>query len=123
MPDKARNDDVCVYTDNPTAIEAIGAGNLVSWAALFLFFGRGADVANSVDVLFVDEAGANVVANVRAVSQADPQVILLEIPALDHRCRDRIGRPRRIGSSPSPRRVARRFAPDQGLMFKKTTWK
>jgi predicted RecB family nuclease len=70
---------VVVFTDNAKAIDAIGAGTISILGGTSFFWAR-ADAANSVDVLFVDEAAQMSLANVLTVSQAAPQIVLLGDP-------------------------------------------
>lgn len=72
-------DHVRVYTDNAKTIAAIGSGEVQVLGGTSFFWAR-EDAANLVDVLFVDEAAQMSLANVLAVSQAAPQLILLGDP-------------------------------------------
>src|SRR6185295_1283885 len=75
----SETDHVRIYPDNPKAVAAISSGGIAILGGTPFFWAR-EDVANSVDVLFVDEAAQMSLANVLAVSQAAPQVILLGDP-------------------------------------------
>ncbi len=72
-------DQLRVYTDNGKAIAAVTSGDVSLLGGTSFFWAR-EDAANIVDVLFVDEAAQMALANVLAVSQAAPQIILLGDP-------------------------------------------
>jgi uncharacterized protein len=65
-------------TSNPEILQAIGTSCQVAGGTAWLW--SRADAANSVDVLFVDEAAQMALANVIAVSQAADSVVLLGDP-------------------------------------------
>jgi len=122
-PDKgSETDHVLVYSDNPRAIAAISSGEIAILGGTSFFWAR-EDVANSVDVLFVDEAAQMSLANVLAVSQAAPQVVLLGDPQqLDQPMQG--SHPDGTGVSALHHILAGRqtIAPDQGL-FLEETWR
>ena len=74
-PDKPR---LRFAKDNQTLLGAIGNGSNVAGATAWLW--ARPDAANSVDVLFVDEAAQMSLANVLAVSQAARTIVLLGDP-------------------------------------------
>ena len=65
--------------DNPEVLDALTGGAAQVAAGTAWLWSR-ADMADSVDVLFVDEAGQMSLANVLAVSQAARSVVLLGDP-------------------------------------------
>jgi hypothetical protein len=65
-------------TSNPDVLQAIGTSCQVAGGTAWLW--SRSDAANSVDVLFVDEAAQMSLANVVAVSQAADSVVLLGDP-------------------------------------------
>ena len=118
----SETDHVRVYPDNPKAIAAIGSGDIAILGGTSFFWAR-QDVLNSVDVLFVDEAAQMSLANVLAVSQASPQVILLGDPQqLDQPMHG--SHPDGIGVSALHHVLAggQTISPDQGL-FLEETWR
>ncbi|MES5485295.1 TM0106 family RecB-like putative nuclease [Bradyrhizobium sp. INPA03-11B] len=122
-PDKgSETDPVRTYLDNPKAIGAISSGEIAVLGGTPFFWAR-EDVANSVDVLFVDEAAQMSLANVLAVSQAAPQMILLGDPQqLDQPMQG--SHPDGTGVSALHHILAGRqtIVPDQGL-FLEETWR
>lgn len=72
-------DHVEVFTDNGKSIAAVQTGAIKLLGGTSFFWAR-EDVANLVDVIFVDEAAQMSLANVLAVSQAAPQIVLLGDP-------------------------------------------
>lgn len=72
-------DHVEIFTDNGKSIAAVQAGAIKLLGGTSFFWAR-EDVANLVDVLFIDEAAQMSLANVLAVSQAAPQIVLLGDP-------------------------------------------
>ncbi len=118
----SETDHVRVYPDNPKAIAAIGSGDIAILGGTSFFWAR-ENVLNSVDVLFVDEAAQMSLANVLAVSQASPQVILLGDPQqLDQPMHG--SHPDGIGVSALHHVLAggQTISPDQGL-FLEETWR
>jgi uncharacterized protein len=67
------------FKDNPSAADAISSGTIQVLGATAWLWAR-PEFANSVDVLFVDEAGQMALANVVAVSQAAENLVLLGDP-------------------------------------------
>jgi len=118
----SETDHVRIYPDNPKAVAAISSGGIAILGGTPFFWAR-EDVANSVDVLFVDEAAQMSLANVLAVSQAAPQVILLGDPQqLDQPTQG--SHPDGTGVSALHHILADRqtISPDQGL-FLEETWR
>lgn len=72
-------DHVEIFTDNVKSIGALQSGAIKLLGGTSFFWARG-DVVNLVDVLFVDEAAQMSLANVLAVSQSAPQIVLLGDP-------------------------------------------
>ncbi|MGN7752955.1 TM0106 family RecB-like putative nuclease [Sinorhizobium sp. 22678] len=72
-------DDIRFYRDNAQAVSAMATGDVQLMGATSFFWAR-EDAAGSVDVLFVDEAAQMSLANVLAVSQAGPTLVLLGDP-------------------------------------------
>jgi predicted RecB family nuclease len=82
---KPNDDDGCEHgmvlqaEDNQTVLDELTAGRCQVAAGSVWLWAR-ADMANSVDVLFVDEAGQMSLANVLAISQATRSIVLLGDP-------------------------------------------
>jgi len=72
-------DQIEVFTDNTKTIAAVKSGSIKLLGGTSFFWAR-EDAASLVDVLFVDEAAQMSLANVLAVSQAAPQIVLLGDP-------------------------------------------
>ncbi|WP_246805944.1 MULTISPECIES: DEAD/DEAH box helicase [unclassified Ensifer] len=72
-------EDIEIYLDNAEAVSAIKCGQVQLLGGTAFFWAR-EDVADSVDVLIVDEAAQISLANVLAVSQAGPALVLLGDP-------------------------------------------
>lgn len=72
-------EDIEIYLDNAEAVSAIKCGQVQLLGGTAFFWAR-EDVADSIDVLFVDEAAQISLANVLAVSQAGPALVLLGDP-------------------------------------------
>jgi uncharacterized protein len=70
---------VLAISDNAVALEAIGSGAAQVLGGTAWMWSR-EEFANSIDVLFVDEAGQMALANVLAVSQAAKNIVLLGDP-------------------------------------------
>jgi predicted RecB family nuclease len=82
---KSNDDDSCEHgmvlqaEDNQTVLDELATGRCKVAAGSVWLWAR-ADMANSVDVLFVDEAGQMSLANVLAISQAARSIVLLGDP-------------------------------------------
>ena len=108
-------------TDNAEPLEALRAGAQLAAGTSWLW--SRADYFDTVDVLFVDEAGQMSLANVLAVAQAAKNLVLLGDP-------QQLDQPQK-GSHPDGAEVsalehllegARTIAPDNGL-FLERTWR
>ena len=78
-------DFVKIFTDNGKANSAISSGQISVLGGTSFYWAR-AEIAESVDVLIVDEAAQMSLANVLAVSHSAPSLILLGDPHRRHGC-------------------------------------
>ncbi|MEY9583332.1 TM0106 family RecB-like putative nuclease [Sinorhizobium fredii] len=113
-------DDIRFYVDNVQAVTAIASGDVQLMGGTSFFWAR-EDAAGSVDVLFVDEAAQMSLANVLAVAQAGPTLVLLGDP-------QQLEQPTQ-GSHPDGTGVSaldhllrgqKTISPEQGLFLEKT---
>ncbi|PDT46645.1 nuclease [Sinorhizobium fredii] len=115
-------DGIRFYSENADAVTAIASGEVLLMGGTSFFWAREAAM-DSVDVLFVDEAAQMSLANVLAVSQAGPTLVLLGDP-------QQLEQPTQ-GSHPDGTGVSaldhllcgqKTISPDQGL-FLEETWR
>ena len=78
-PEEQKRDGVQSYSNNEGPLAALQAGEINVLGGTHWLWSR-TEFADSVDVLFVDEAGQMVLANVLAVSQATNSIVLLGDP-------------------------------------------
>jgi superfamily I DNA and/or RNA helicase len=120
IPEEDPPPGVTITTDNAEALAALhDAGTNVVAGTAWLWSRE--DVAETVDVLFVDEAGQMSLANVLAVAQAASSVVLLGDPQqLDQPLRGSHPEGAEASALEHPLAGAKTIPPDKGLFLEKT---